>query len=155
MRGFLLVFYIVLCQAVGVVGARFTAPEIPAWYRTLGKPSFIPPPWVFGPAWTVLYLLMATAAWRVTLAPPSDLRAASLFLFAVQLALNLLWSWIFFRCHALRAAFAELLLLWLAIATTTFFFARIDSLAGWLMCPYLAWTAFAGVINCSLLRLNK
>ena len=154
MHAALLVVLILLCQAIGLLGARWTAPEIPNWYRTLRKPSFNPPSWIFGPVWTTLYLLMAIAAWRITQTPPSPLRFAALVFFAVQLALNLLWSWLFFRRHAIRAAFAELLLLWVAIASTTLFFAQLDSLAAWLMAPYLAWVSFAALLNASIARLN-
>ncbi|HEY3705191.1 MAG TPA: TspO/MBR family protein [Terracidiphilus sp.] len=155
MRAASLVFLILLCQGAGFMGARFTAPEIPAWYRTLRKPSFNPPSWIFGPVWTLLYLLMGIAAWRITQTPGSALRSAALGVFGLQLALNLLWSWIFFRRHALAAALGEVLVLWIAIAATTFLFARVDSPAAWLLAPYLAWTAFAALLNAAILRLNK
>lgn len=153
MRVFLLVFWIVLCQAVGFLGARWTAPAIPSWYRGLRKPPFNPPAWVFGPVWTLLYLLMAIAAWRVSLAE-SPLRTAALTLFAAQLALNLLWSWLFFRLHNVRAAFFELAALWLAIAATLGVFSQIDTPAAWLMAPYLAWVTFAAILNAAICKLN-
>jgi translocator protein len=155
MRAATLVLLILICQGVGLLGARFTAPEIPSWYRTLRKPSFNPPAWIFGPVWTLLYLLMAIAAWRVIQAHASPLRAAALAAFFLQLALNLLWSWIFFRRHALGAALIEVVLLWIAIAVTAVLFARIDTPAAWLLTPYLAWTAFAALLNAAILRLNK
>ena len=154
MRAATLVFLILLCQAVGLLGAHWTAPEIPSWYRTLRKPTFNPPSWVFGPVWTLLYLLMAVAAWRISGFAASPLRTAALLLFAVQLALNLLWSWIFFRRHALGAALAEVVVLWVAIAATTAVFARVDAVAAWLMAPYLAWTTFAALLNGAIRRLN-
>ncbi len=153
MRVFLLIFWIVLCQAVGLLGARWTAPAIPSWYRGLRKPSFNPPSWVFGPVWTLLYLLMAIAAWRISLAE-SPLRTAALTLFAAQLALNFIWSWLFFRRHNVRAAFFELAALWLAIAATLGVFSQIDAPAAWLMAPYLAWVTFAAILNRALWRLN-
>ncbi len=155
MRAASLVVLILLCQGVGLFGARWTAPEIPSWYRTLAKPPFNPPSWVFGPVWTLLYLLMAIAAWRIVYAPASAERTAGLAVFAIQLALNLLWPWIFFRHHALGAALAEIICLWLAIAFTAVLFARIDSIAAWLLAPYLAWTAFASLLNGAIWRLNK
>lgn len=154
MRAFLLVFWILLCQGVGLMGARWTAPEIPHWYRALSKPSFNPPGWVFGPVWTLLYVLMAVAAWRISLSEPSPLRNAAITLFVLQLALNLFWSWIFFRRHAIGAALGELIVLWLAIAATTMVFSRIDLAAAWLMAPYWAWTTFAAVLNAAIRRLN-
>lgn len=153
MRVFLLVFWILLCQAVGLLGARWTAPEIPGWYRGLRKPSFNPPSWVFGPVWTLLYLLMAIAAWRISVGE-SPLRTAALTLFAAQLALNLLWSWVFFRLHNVSAAFIELVALWLAIAATLGVFSQIDTPAAWLMSPYLAWVTFAAILNAAIRRLN-
>jgi tryptophan-rich sensory protein len=155
MRAASLVLLILLCQGVGLLGARFTAPEIPAWYRTLRKPFFNPPAWIFGPIWTLLYLLMAIAAWRIVQAAASPARTASLTAFAIQLALNLLWSWIFFRRHALAAAFVEIIALWLAIAATAFLSSQLDALAAWLFAPYLAWTAFAAILNGAILRLNN
>jgi tryptophan-rich sensory protein len=155
MRAVTLVLSILICQAVGLLGARWTAPEIPRWYSTLRKPAFNPPSWVFGPVWTLLYLLMAIAAWRILQAPPSALRTAGLSVFAGQLALNFLWSWIFFRRHATGAALAEILTLWIAIAATAILFSRLDSIAAWLLAPYLAWTAFAALLNAAIFRLNK
>ncbi|UWZ85815.1 TspO/MBR family protein [Occallatibacter riparius] len=155
MRAASLVFLILLCQGIGILGARWTAPEIPAWYSTLTKPSFNPPSWIFGPVWTLLYLLMAIAAWRIVHTPASTDRTAALAVFAIQLALNLLWSWIFFRHHALGAALVEVICLWLTIAVSAILFARIDSIAAWLLTPYLAWTAFASLLNGAIWRLNK
>jgi tryptophan-rich sensory protein len=154
MRAATLVLSILICQAVGLLGARWTAPEISRWYSTLRKPVFNPPSWVFGPVWTLLFLLMAIAAWRILQLPPSAMRTAGLVSFGVQLALNLLWSWIFFRNHAIAAALAEILALWIAIAATTLLFSRLDSIAAWLLTPYLAWTAFVTLLNAAIFRLN-
>lgn len=154
MRVASLVLWVLVCQAVGLLGGRWTAPEIRGWYRGLRKPSFNPPTWVFGPVWTTLYLLMAIAAWRIAESAPSTLRAVALILFAAQLALNLAWSWIFFRRHAIRAAFAELVVMWLAIGATTLAFAQISTPAAWLMAPYWAWVTFASLLNGAIARLN-
>ncbi len=154
MRWLSLVFWIALCLGVGAVGGRWTAPEIGAWYRTLRKPFFNPPNWIFGPVWTLLYLLMAVAAWIVSQSGPSTLRTAALGLFLAQLALNLAWSWIFFRRHALGGALAEVLLLWLAIGATTLVFARVTPAAGWLLLPYWGWASFASLLNAAIWRLN-
>ena len=149
-----LVIWILGCQMVGMLGARWTAREIPAWYATLVKPSFNPPNWIFGPVWTALYLLMAIAAWRVTEAAPSTGRTVALTFFAVQLVLHLAWPWIFFSRHALWPGFVEIVLMWLAIGATTFAFARISSSAAALMAPYWAWVTFATVLNGAVARLN-
>jgi len=142
------------CLAIGGFGGRWTAPEIPGWYRTLAKPSFNPPSWIFGPVWTTLYFLMAIAAWRVTEAPDSALRTLGLGLFGLQLALNLAWSWIFFHRHAIGSAAVEVAVLWVAIGATTLVFGRVSTPAAWLMVPYWAWVTFASVLNASIWRLN-
>lgn len=154
MRWVSLVCWIVGCEAIGLIGARWTTREIPAWYRGLRKPSFNPPNWVFGPVWTTLYLLMAVAAWRVQYSPSSTLREISLAAFLVQLGLNLLWTWIFFHHHAIRAALVEIALLWLTIALTLALFARVDAVAAALLVPYLLWVSFASVLNAAIARLN-
>ena len=108
---------IVLCEGVGLMGGRWTGPEIPGWYRTLAKPSFNPPSWIFAPVWSTLYLLMAIAVWLVFNSPASSARTLGLILFILQLALNLAWSWIFFRKHAIGAAAIEVALLWCTIGS--------------------------------------
>jgi tryptophan-rich sensory protein len=154
MRGLSMILWLALCFSVAALGARWTTTEIPTWYRALVHPSFAPPNWLFGPVWTLLYALMAFAAWRITQAPASPLRTWGLALFLVQLALNLAWSWIFFRQHAIGVAVAEIVLLWVAIAATTLVFARISPFAAGLMAPYLAWVAFAALLNAAYWRLN-
>lgn len=154
MRWLWLALWIGGCLAIGGIGARWTAPEIPGWYRTLAKPSFNPPSAVFGPVWTALYILMGTAAWLVTNSPDSEWRTAGLVLFVFQLALNLAWSWIFFHKHAIGSAAIEVAILWCAIAATTLVFSRTSSTAAWLMAPYWAWVTFASILNATLWRLN-
>ena len=154
MRWLSLVLWIALCQGVGLIGARWTASEIPAWYRTLRRPSFSPPNWVFAPVWTTLYLLMAIAAWLVGQAPPSTGRTVALVLFLVQLALNLAWTWLFFRKHAIGAALVELVVLWIFIGATALCFHSISPIAGWLMIPYWLWVSFATLLNSQIRRLN-
>lgn len=149
-----LIILIVVCLGVGGLGAIATTPEIDTWYRTLDKPSWNPPDFVFGPVWTTLYVLMAIAAWLVW--KPAGFRAAAvpLSLFAFQLGLNLLWSWIFFGMHRPGYAFAEIVVLWFAIAATTFTFLRHSKPAAWLMSPYLAWVTFATALNFAIWQLN-
>jgi benzodiazapine receptor len=154
MRWVELVFWIVVCEGVGLLGGRWTGPEIPGWYRTLAKPSFNPPGWVFGPVWGTLYLLMAIAAWRVMAEQASELRTVGLGLFMLQLALNLAWSWIFFHRHAIGPAAIEVAALWCVIGATTVVFSRVSAGAAWLMAPYWAWVTFASVLNASIWRLN-
>ena len=154
MRWFALLFWLAICFAVAGLGGRWTAGQVTGWYRTLARPAFAPPNWVFGPVWTLLYALMAIAAWRVWLASPSPARSWGLLLFLAQLALNLAWSWIFFRRHAIGAALVEIAVLWMAIGAATLAFSRVDLVAAWLMAPYLAWVTFASALNAGFWRLN-
>jgi translocator protein len=154
MRWIWLLGWLGLCFGVAGVSGRWTASEIPEWYRTLIRPAISPPDWVFGPAWTLLYALMAVAAWQIAQSPASPQRTWGLLLFLVQLALNFAWSWIFFRQHAIGAALAEVVVLWAAIGATTLLFGRVTPSAAWLMAPYWAWVTFAAVLNEEFWRLN-
>jgi benzodiazapine receptor len=154
MQWLLLAGLVVLCEGIGFLGGRWTGPEIPRWYRTLTKPSFNPPSWIFAPVWTTLYLLMAIAAWLVFKTPASSARTLGLSLFVVQLALNLAWSWIFFRKHAIGAAAIEVALLWCSIGATTIAFSLVSTAGAFLMAPYWAWVTFASILNASIWRLN-
>ena len=146
-----LILFLAACLAVGGLGSFATLPEIPAWYANLKKPSWTPPNWLFGPVWTTLYAAMAVAAWLVWK------RAGwhgALTLFAIQLALNLAWSFIFFKFHRPGWAFLEILLLWIAIAATMISFAPISKLSAALLAPYLVWVTYAAALNFSVWRLN-
>jgi tryptophan-rich sensory protein len=154
MRWISLFFWIALCFAVAGIGGRWTAEEIPVWYRTLVRPAIAPPNWVFAPVWSTLYLLMAVAAWLVAQSAASPLRTGALALFLLQLALNLGWSWIFFRQHLLGWALVEVVAMWAAIGVTTLVFARLAPWAGWIMVPYWAWVSFATLLNAAFWRAN-
>ena len=154
MRLVALVFWLVVCFGVALVGARLTVREVKGWYKTLSRPVFNPPDGIFPVVWNVLYFVMAIAAWQIGGELPSRFRTAGLILFVGQLALNLAWSWIFFRRHALGAAFAEVLVLWAAIGATTLLFFQVRPSAGWLMTPYWAWVSFASVLNGAIWKLN-
>lgn len=142
--------WLVLCQLVGIVAGIFTTPGSP-WFAALNKPSWNPPNWVFAPVWTTLYALMGIAVWRVWRlgSHPGAVR-----LFLVQLALNFAWSFLFFNAEAPAIAFAELLVLWVAIVATVLAFRRADAVAAALLLPYLAWTTFAAFLNAAIVRLN-
>lgn len=154
MRWISLLFWVALCFAVAGVSAQWAASEIPGWYQRLTRPSFAPPDWVFAPVWTLLYALMAIAAWMVGEAVPSPLRTWALVLFLVQLGLNFAWSWLFFHHHAIGASLVEIGFLWASIAATTFLFARVVPLTVWMLAPYLAWVSFAAILNAAYWRLN-
>lgn len=142
-----------LCFAAAAAGSVATAASVGDWYPTLIKPAWTPPGWVFGPVWTVLYAAMAVAAWLVWRSSTA-VRESALMLFALQLALNVAWSWLFFGFKRIDLALVEILVLWAAIAVTIAAFARARVAAAWLLMPYLAWVSFAAVLNAALLGLN-
>lgn len=150
----LLVLCLLLCQAAGAVGALFTAPSIPGWYAGLAKPSFNPPNQVFGPVWTLLYLLMGVSLYLVWRKPRGRERSGAVRWFFIQLALNVLWSILFFGLHSPWAAFADILLLWAAILAFMLSSWRISRTSSALMVPYLLWVSFAAVLNLAIALLN-
>ncbi len=152
--GLALAAWIGVCFAIGILGSIFTVPNIPTWYAALVKPPLNPPNQLFGPVWTTLYALMGYAAWIVWKTRPSACRVRGLLLFSVQLALNFLWTWIFFSRHQMLTAFADLVALWVAILLTILTFRKMSARAAWLLVPYLAWVTFAGYLNLALWRLN-
>lgn len=145
--------FAVMVAAVSVRGAAVTLPQIPGWYAGLTKPAFTPPAAVFGPIWTMLYVLMAFAAWRAW--RRSAAPALVVGVFAAQLVLNALWSQLFFGWQRPDLALVEIGFLWLAIAATIMVFRRADSAAAWLLAPYLAWVSFAALLNVEIVRLNS
>jgi len=132
--------------AAAAVGSLATFKEIPTWYETLNRTVISPPNWVFGPVWTILYILMATAAFLVW-KNRSQVVSSTLILFGGQLGLNALWSILFFGQHLILTAFVEILFLLALIIWTTILFFKIKKLAGYLMLPYIAWVSFAAVLN--------
>lgn len=144
-----------VCLSAGIFGSIFTASEIPTWFAALAKPAWSPPNWAFGPVWTTLYVLMGVSAWLIwrTGWKRKDVKTA-LGIFAAQLALNALWSLIFFGWHQLGWAFLEVILLWVAILVTIVFFAKISRPAAWLLAPYLAWVTLASILNFTIWQLN-
>ncbi|MGQ4880536.1 TspO/MBR family protein [Billgrantia sp. LNSP4103-1] len=147
----ILLGWLLLVALVAITGV-LTPPG--AWYAELEKPPLTPPDWLFPVAWTTLYLMMAIAAWRVTLRAPAAERVALLWPFVAQLAANGLWSILFFGLHWGFVALVDLILLWGLILLTIRRFARVSSLAAGLLVPYLAWVSFAGYLNAALVWLN-
>ncbi len=146
---------VAICQAAGFIGSIFTTPAIPTWYAALRKPAFNPPNWLFGPVWTILFLLMGIALFLVWRRPLSEPKVkTALALFAVQLALNVLWSILFFGLRSPLAGFTEILVLWVFILLTIISFYRVSTLAGVLLIPYILWVSFAAILNYHLWRLN-
>jgi translocator protein len=146
--------FLVLCFVVAAIGGAVTATSVATWYAELARPDFNPPDWVFGPVWTVLYVMIAVAGWRVWLRRAGPGARAALVAWGVQLALNLGWSLVFFGARMIGAALAEIVVLLAAILVTLWAFWRIDRIAAALLIPYAAWTGFAAVLNFALWRLN-
>jgi translocator protein len=153
-RWLALLLFLAITFAASAIGSIVTDSGPGSWYDQLQKPGWNPPGWVFGPVWTLLYLFMAVAAWRVWRTGDNRVTIA-LTLYFVQLVLNVTWSLVFFGLEAPGLAFLEILLLILAIAVTMVVFFRIDQIAGWLFVPYLAWVCFAAALNFAIWRLNS
>jgi len=149
-----LIISILLAQGVGFLSG-FLSMTSASDYKNFNKPPFSPPGWVFPVVWTILFFLMAVAAYRIWMKGKSggDVKKA-LVLYGTQLFFNFLWSIIFFRFRLYAIAFLELLVLLVFILLTTFEFFRIDKASGYLMIPYIAWVSFAGVLNYVIWMLN-
>lgn len=146
--------FVLLCLAVSAVGGWFTAQSVDDWYQTLAKPPFNPPDGVFAPVWIALYVTMGVAAWLVWRRAGFAGARRALGLFLIQLALNLLWTILFFGLKAPGLGLIEILFLLAAIAGTIRAFAAIDRITAWLLVPYLAWVAFATLLNGAIWWLN-
>jgi translocator protein len=149
------IVFVTLCFGAAALGGWFTGSSVKTWYPGLLKPAGTPPSWVFGPVWSVLYLLMATAAWLVWQERHvHDVRLA-LGLFFGQLVLNAAWSFLFFGLQRPGLALLEILILLLAIGLTVVSFSAHSRYAFWVMMPYLGWVAYATYLNFGLWRLNR
>lgn len=142
-----------LCFATAALGGLASI-NAPAFYGQLTQPSWAPPPTAFGPAWSLLFTLMAVSAWLVWRRHGWQGAGKALALFCVQLGVNALWSWLFFAWHMGAAALADAVLMWLLIAATIVAFWRLHRIAAALLLPYLAWVSFAIALNATLWRLN-
>ena len=143
---------ILLCNLAGFIGSVFTMPSIPTWYAALVKPAFNPPNWIFGPVWTLLYILMGIALYLVW-QKRAGARAA-IWLFLVHLVINALWSVVFFGWHEILWAFVVIILLWLMIVALIWMFYKVNKTAAYLLVPYLLWVSFASLLNYALWSLN-
>lgn len=145
--------WLLACIATGALGGLASV-QARDFYAQLVQPTWAPPGWLFGPVWTTLYLMMAVAAWLVWRRAGWSGARAALTLFVLQLAVNALWTWLFFAWRQGGWALAEIAVLWLLIAGTIALFWRVQRLAALLLLPYLAWVSFAAALNLSLWRAN-
>jgi translocator protein len=169
---------IIICELAGIIGSFFTIPQINDWYKGLNKPFFSPPNWIFGPAWTTLFVLMGISLYLVWIKkwiPKNKIKSKNIkiwnlwsrkffvgswqkaniiLIFILQLVLNILWSIIFFGAHSPGTAFFELLMLWFAIIFTIVNFYRVSKTAAVLLVPYILWVTFAGVLNFFIWIIN-
>jgi tryptophan-rich sensory protein len=161
-----LALFIAINVAISALGGWATAASVGTWYPTLAKPAFNPPNWIFAPVWSALYLMIAIAGWRVWRRGDGEASGGveasgamrevrlALIVYAVQIALNLSWSFVFFGARLIGPALAVIAALLAAIIANAFLFWRIDRAAGALLVPYAAWVAFATLLNAALWRLN-
>jgi len=161
-----LAVFIAINVAISALGGWATAASVGTWYQALAKPAFNPPDWIFAPVWSALYLMIAIAGWRAWRRGDGQARGGeeaggarrevrlALMAYAVQLALNLSWSFVFFGARLIGPALAVIVALLAAILANAFLFWRIDRAAGALLLPYAAWVSFAAVLNAALWRLN-
>lgn len=153
-RWLVLALFVALTMGLGVLGGAVTGPKIVTWYPTIAKPWFTPPNWVFPVAWTSLYLLIAFAGWRVWLKPASEARTRALKVYAVQLALNALWSPAFFLVESPLLGLIVVVPFLLSVFWTVREFRPLDRVAGAVLLPYLAWVGFASILNATILMMN-
>jgi benzodiazapine receptor len=153
--GLMLAIFLVVCLAVGSLGAVFTGASVRNWYPMIQKPSWTPPPGVFGPVWTILYLMMAIAAWLVWRKQGWNNGSGALALFAFQLVLNAAWSPLFFGLKSPLAGLLDIVPLWAAILATLIAFWKISPAAGALLLPYWVWVSFATALNFAIWKMNR
>lgn len=146
---------ILIALAPGVIVGVATSDEVATWFTTINRPPIMPPNWLFGPVWTVLYVLIGISLWRAWRATPAGReRTVLIVAFAVQLVLNTLWSLLFFQWRNFTWALVELILLWVSILVLMRVAGRFDRTAMTLLIPYLAWVTFAGILNFSFILVN-
>lgn len=147
-----LAIFIAATTATATGGAIFR-PGV--WYAELRKPSWTPPNWLFGPVWLVLYGMIAVSGWLITEAFGWRFAVAPLAVYALQLALNFLWSAVFFGLRRIGLALVEICGLWLSVAACIALFRPIDPVAAWLLVPYLFWVSYAAALNAAIWALNR
>ena len=151
---FQLIVAIALPLTAGGIAGMFTARSVPEWYETLNRPAISPPNWIFGPVWTVLYILMGISLFMIWSQSPSRERNIALFIFILQLLLNFGWSFFFFYFKMIGFALIEIIILWISILAMIILFYKIKPFAAYINIPYLLWVSFATILNAAYYRLN-
>ena len=142
------------CLVLGIASGIGTASSVKTWFPSIIKPSWNPPSWLFGPVWTILYILMGIAIALIWHTPhPKQKTAIRLFIF--QFCLNLAWSFIFFTQHQIGWAFVEITCIWIALIFTIFAFSAVNKNAAYLLLPYICWVSFAAILNGTIWYLNR
>lgn len=150
-----LIFSILLIEIIGAAGVIFTTPAIPGWYASIVKPFFTPPSWVFAPVWTALFLMMGISLYLILQEGfDKDKVRIAAYAFAVQMALNVLWSFLFFGLQNPLIGFIEIVVLWLAILFTIKTFHPVSRPAAYMLVPYIIWVTIATALNLGILLLN-
>ncbi len=150
-----LILCIVFCQVAGGLGALLTTPEINGWYATIQKPSFNPPNWIFGPVWTTLFTLMGVSLWLILKSDASNPgRKIAFIWFTIQLTLNVMWSFLFFKLHSPLAGLVEIVLLWASILFLILRTYPLSKTGALINIPYLIWVPFVSLLNFWLWKLN-
>lgn len=149
-----LILCILIPLAIGAISGIATTSKIGTWYKMLNKPFFNPPNYIFGPVWSLLYILMGVSFYLILQSTNNEKRSLAISIFVFQLILNFLWSFLFFKYQLLGAAFIEILLLWGSIVYMIIVFYRINKTAGIIQIPYLLWVSFASILSGSILWLN-
>lgn len=149
-----LIVSIIVPLGLGSIAGIFTAQSVPEWYATLNRPSFNPPNWIFGPVWTMLYVLMGISLFMIWKQDMSKERNLAILVFMLQLLLNFGWSFIFFYFNMIGLALIDIILLWIFIVIMLVFFYKIKPIAAYINIPYLLWVSFATVLNGSYYILN-
>jgi translocator protein len=150
-----LIISIAIPLAVGAIAGFFTTSSVEGWFTSINKPSFNPPNWLFAPVWTALYIMMGIAFFLVWKSNADEkIKQSAMVLFFFQLALNFLWSFIFFYAHQPGWALVDIGALWILIFFTIIWFGKISPAAAWLLVPYICWVSFATVLNFAIWKLN-
>ncbi|MES2517197.1 MAG: TspO/MBR family protein [Bacteroidota bacterium] len=150
-----LVIAILVCEIGGIASGFFSQSGVGTWFISLNKPSWNPPAYLFAPVWTLLYLLMGISFWLIWKSNATEPKKTNaMIIFGVQLFLNFWWSILFFKLHTPALALIDIILMFITINITIFWFAKISRTAAWLLVPYISWVSFASLLNYTIWIMN-